>query len=396
MIICYTGETPPDSFASSIFLAGPSPRDAADPNWRPEALETLERLGFEGVVFAPIYRGKPTVPFDYDKQVEWEKKWLNASDLIVFWVPRDLKKLPGFTTNVEYGMWLRSGKVLLGSPEDADKMQYLEWWADQEGVPNYHDLDELLEAAVKRLGEGSMRAGGEREVPLHLWVKPEFQTWLSLQKAQGNRLDGAQVVWTFRVGKNKETAFLWALHVDVWIASEKRSKTNEVAIFRPDISSIVVYCRPPNRTGWDWLLDTEIVLVDEFRSPVANNLGMVREVPGGSSTKPGIEPGTLAAKELEEETGLAISEDRFKFVGLRQVASTLSAHRAHVFAVELTQDEMLTLRWGDSAHGNHDESEYTFTRVMSVVELLGEQSMDWSNLGMFLQALLTAPAPDNL
>jgi len=239
-----------------------------------------------------------------------------------------------------------------------------------------------------------MRAGGEREVPLHLWVKPEFQTWLSLQKAQGNRLDGAQVVWTFRVGKNKETAFLWALHVDVWIASEKRSKTNEVAIFRPDISSIVVYCRPPNRTGWDWLLDTEIVLVDEFRSPVANNLGMVREVPGGSSTKPGIEPGTLAAKELEEETGLAISEDRFKFVGLRQVASTLSAHRAHVFAVELTQDEMLTLRWGDSAHGNHDESEYTFTRVMSVVELLGEQSMDWSNLGMFLQALLTAP--DNL
>ena len=59
MIICYTGETPPDSFASSIFLAGPSPRDAADPNWRPEALETLERLGFEGVVFAPIYRTGP-------------------------------------------------------------------------------------------------------------------------------------------------------------------------------------------------------------------------------------------------------------------------------------------------------------------------------------------------
>jgi 8-oxo-dGTP pyrophosphatase MutT (NUDIX family) len=273
-------------------------------------------------------------------------------------------------------------------------MQYLEWWADQEGVPGYNDLYTLLEDAVEKLGAGATRSGGEREVPLHLWSKPEFQTWLSLQKAQGNRLDGAQVVWTFRVGKNKETTFLWALHVDVWVASEKRSKTNEVVLFRPDISSIVVYCRPPDRAGWDWLLDTEIVLVEEFRSPVANNLGMVREVPGGSSTKPGIDPGTLAAKELEEETGLAISEDRFKFVGWRQVASTLSAHRAHVYAVELTPEEMLALRWDDQTHGNHDETEYTFTRVLTVVDLLGDQSMDWANLGMLLQALLTAP--DNL
>jgi 8-oxo-dGTP pyrophosphatase MutT (NUDIX family) len=390
MITVYTGEIPPDSFTSSIFLAGPSPRTPSDSNWRTEAIKILEGIGYKGVVFAPVYRDKPTAAFDYDKQVEWERQWLNTSDQIVFWVPRDLKTLPGFTTNVEYGMHLRSGKILLGSPEGAPKMDYLEWWAGQEGVENFDDLKAILGRAVEKLGKGALRSGGEREVPLHLWEKPEFQTWVTSQKAVGNRLDGAELVWAVRVGKNKAKTFLWALHVNVWIDSESRSKVNEVVIFRPDISAILAYCRPSLSTENDWLLDTEVVLVREFRSPVNNTTSMVNELPGGSSMKPDMDPITVAASELEEETGLVIPESRFKYVGLRQLASTLSAHRAHVYAVEMTPEEILSVKWAaGTAHGNHEngDSEYTFSHVTTVRDMLRDSSIDWSNLGMVFHVL---------
>jgi len=390
MIVVYTGETPPEGFTSSMFLAGPSPRKPSDPNWRVEAIELLDQLGYKGVVFAPVYRDKPPETFDYEKQVGWERKWLNASDQIVFWVPRDLEKLPGFTTNVEYGMWLRSGKILLGSPEGTPKMDYLDWWAEEEGVENFEDLQAILARAIEKLGSGNLRAGGEREVPLALWKRAEFQRWVNSQKILGNRLDGAEVVWNFRVGENKTRTFLWALHVNVWVASEKRFKTNEVVIFRPDISTIVAYCRPPLSTGNDWLLDTEVVLIREFRSPVNNSLGMVCEVPGGSSVKEGVEADAVASMEFEEETGLSISDHRFRPVGARQVASTLCSHRAHVYAVELTPSEMLTLKWTQgSAFGNVEDTEITYPEVRTVRSILGgrDQSVDWSNVGMIFQAL---------
>lgn len=388
MIVVYTGETPPESFTSSMFLAGPSPRKPADPNWRTEAITLLEELGYEGVVFAPVYRDQPPATFDYDAQVGWERKWLNASDQIVFWVPRDLKTLPGFTTNVEYGMWLRSGKILLGSPEGTPKMDYLDWWAEEEGVENFDTLTGILTRAIKKIGVGALRTGGEREVPLALWSKPEFQDWISSQKVHGNRLDGAEIVWNFRVGEDKSKTFLWALHANLWVASEKRSKTNEVVIFRPDISTVIAYCRPPLSTENDWLLDTEVILIREFRTPVNNALGMVREVPGGSSVKEGVPADTLASMELKEEVGLTIPSTRFRPVGVRQIASTLCAHRAHVYQVELTPSEMLTVKWSQgSSFGNSEDTEITYPEVQTVRSLLQEGSVDWSNLGMIFQSL---------
>lgn len=389
MIVVYTGETPPDSFTSSIFLAGPSPRKPGDANWREGAIKLLEEMGYGGVVFAPVYRDQPPETFDYEAQVGWERRWLNTSDQIVFWVPRDLKTLPGFTTNVEYGMWLRSGKILLGSPDGTPKMDYLDWWAKEEGIENFDTLQGILECVITKLGAGALRTGGEREVPLALWLKPDFQNWVSYHRALGNRLDGAEIVWNFRVGPDKSKTFLWALHANLWVASEKRSKTNEVVIFRPDISTIVAYCRPPLSTENDWLLDTEVVLIREFRSPVNNSLGMVCEVPGGSSLEVGENPDTVASMELSEETGLSIHSSRFQRVGVRQIAATLCAHRAHVYAVELTPSEMLTLKWGQGSVSGGSAEEITYPEVRTLRSLLldQDQSLDWSNIGMLFQAL---------
>lgn len=397
MHIVYTGEEAPTVVTKSIFLAGPSPRNDTDPNWRPKAFKMLEDLGYNGVVYAPIYKDQNKhdngAAFDYEDQIAWESRCLNQTDCIVFWVPRDIKGgVPAFTTNVEFGFWATSGKVVFGAPPKADKNEYLKSLADREGIPVFDTLKATLAEAVKRLGEGAARTGGERDIPLHLWKKPEFQTWLAAQKAAGNILNGATVSWSFRVGKNKERIFLWALHVNVHIAAENRDKINEVLIFRPDISAIVAYCRPAQTIATDELhtnvLDTEIVLVREFRSPVNNSLAMVIEVPGGSSFKSGVPPEVTAAEEMHEETGLQVAADRFIPVGVRQMASTLSAHKAHVYAVELTPDEMLSLKWeAGKVHGNEADTERTYVEVTTVGAMLGGDLVDWANVGMILATL---------
>lgn len=110
----------------SIFLAGPTPRGEKIASWRAEACKILEEKGFEGVVYVPEYSThKPKS--DYVDQAVWERTALSEASLIVFWVPRDLEDLPGFTTNVEFGYWLHSGKVLYGRPDSAVKIKYLDW-----------------------------------------------------------------------------------------------------------------------------------------------------------------------------------------------------------------------------------------------------------------------------
>jgi len=389
MIKVYTGEQPPQSYTKSIFLAGPSPRSSTDKDWRQQALLQLQWWNFDGVVFVPLFRNGPgSQEFDFQAQCDWETKYLAMADCIVFWVPRDMKELPGLTTNVEWGMWFDSGKAVLGYPPEAEHMRYLHWHGKREGVPVHNTLEETIQAALTRLGAGDLRTGGEREVPLFIWSRPEFQDWYAHQRRAGNRLDGAKVVWTFRVGKNKERVFLWALHVDVWIKSEDRHKTNEVVVFRPDISTVVAYC-PPDLAPVDrQILDTRIALVREFRSPANTSDGFIRELPGGSSPKAGEPALGVAVHELEEETGLTIPANRFRYINSKQIAGTLAAHKAHVFAVELSPFEMARLEQMKEPHGVVEDTERTFVEVGTVQHIITSPDIDWAVLGMITAALL--------
>ncbi|TLX16653.1 hypothetical protein [Rhizobium sp. MHM7A] len=58
--------------------------------------------------------------------------------------------MPAFTTNVEFGDWVKSGKVILGAPADGPKMSYLRILAKKYNVPCFDTLDETLQAAVER------------------------------------------------------------------------------------------------------------------------------------------------------------------------------------------------------------------------------------------------------
>lgn len=149
MNLVYSQEQPEDVGSGSIFLAGPSPRQDGGFNWRPDAIELLEKQGFNGSVFIPLPRDG-NWPRDYDKQVDWELKYLNYSTVIIFWIPRDVY-LPGFTTNVEFGMFLKTGKIVLGYPENAEKMKYLDYVARLNNIPISNDLEGTIKNSLDKL-----------------------------------------------------------------------------------------------------------------------------------------------------------------------------------------------------------------------------------------------------
>lgn len=136
-----------EPLAKSIFLAGPTPRDSETKSWRPDALSILEAIGFGGKVFVPEDRNAER-HFEYDDQVHWEWAAINQATVVVFWVPRELKKMPAFVTNVEFGLLASSGKVLLGAPDGAAKMGYLKALAHRFNIPFYSSLEQLLKQAV--------------------------------------------------------------------------------------------------------------------------------------------------------------------------------------------------------------------------------------------------------
>ena len=390
-VIC-AHEPMPMTTRKSIFLAGPTPRDQSTPSWRPRAVRLLHELGFDGHIFVPEDRSG-TFSGDYTGQVEWEREALNMADVIVFWVPRDMATMPALTTNIEWGMWQDSGKAVFGAPPEASSMRYLRWQAQQLKVPAFETLEATLEKSVEILGDGAAREGGAARVPLHIWKHPTFQGWYEAQTAAGNRLDGARVLWTFRVGPERKKVFSWAVHVDVHIASEGRNKVNEFVFGRVDIAAVVLYHLPPLKAyGSEETTrreDAKVVLVREFRSPARTKDGFIVELPAGSIEK--LDPKSAALKELEEETGVILSPDSLRPIGTRQVAGTLSAHTSVVFAAHINEEQLAQIEaTKDEVRGVEVDSERTTVVVDTFKNLLkGAHDVDWSTMGMITTAVLT-------
>lgn len=131
----------------SIFLAGPTPRSDDVPSWRPKAIELLNWFGYEGTVIVPE-TSDGQWKHNYDDQVYWEWAGLNQASVILFWIPRTIDDMPAFTTNVEFGMFAASSKVVYGRPNDTPKMKYLDSLAERYNIPIYTTLESAVIAAI--------------------------------------------------------------------------------------------------------------------------------------------------------------------------------------------------------------------------------------------------------
>lgn len=160
MNIIYTLEEPKNNIGDSIFLAGPTHRikdKASVPkSWRIKAIEYLRKNNFSGTVFFPEWKDN-TKPngWSYSSQVDWEKKYLKASSAIVFWIPRDLDVLPAFTTNIEFGEYLNSGKIFIGAPETAEKNEYLKERCLKRNIKWHDELKDLISNVCEKFNKKS-------------------------------------------------------------------------------------------------------------------------------------------------------------------------------------------------------------------------------------------------
>lgn len=379
MKLIYALEDFPAEITKSIFLAGPTPRDNSIESWRKEAIQILEKLGYDGTVFIPEPRNNQFTK-DYDKQVDWETQMLNAADCIMFWIPRDLEKLPGFTTNVEWGVWENSGKVVIGFPKDSPKNTYLEYQAKKLQVPVTYDLESTIKNAMQIIGEGALRKDGECYVPFYIWKLNEFQDWYNSQKKVGNELRYAKLNYVFIMPKARKV-FLWIMNAHVYVKDEDRVKDIEFILSRTNLCSAVLY-----KKG-NTLEDTEVVLVKEFRTPVNNSEEKVYEIPGGSSTKEKDNIDVIH-DEIKEELGIDIDKKRLEFIEGRQMMATLSAHKCYLYKLELSNEEMDQIKTQKGqVHGVVEDTEMTYTEVFTIKDILSNQLLDWSNLGMILSAI---------
>ena len=141
----------------SVFLAGPTPRNKNVPSWRPDMIKILREKGYTGDILIPEKRGD-YLDYEYVTQTKWEVDHLNAADVIAFWIPRNIETMPAFTTNIEFGEFLHSGKIVLGYPDGAERMRYLQVRADMHQIKVFHSMNDMAEwiAALQRATQDAM------------------------------------------------------------------------------------------------------------------------------------------------------------------------------------------------------------------------------------------------
>ncbi|MEU6481997.1 nucleoside 2-deoxyribosyltransferase domain-containing protein [Streptomyces sp. NPDC047017] len=148
----------PAASSPSVFLAGPTPdKSAPVPSWRPAAAAALDALwtGDQPLtVLSPESRNGQRAD-RYETQVDWETDARAAATAILFWIPRDLRTLPGMTTNVEFGLDVSSGRAVLGCPPDCpnpERNRYLIYVARRHSVPVCETLPDAATAALSLVG----------------------------------------------------------------------------------------------------------------------------------------------------------------------------------------------------------------------------------------------------
>ena len=140
----------------SVFLAGPTIRNGKfEESWRSEAVKIFEELGFDGNLYVPESK-TGVYPDSLRKTAYWEWDRLESSKAILFWIPRDLDLLPGFTTNTEFGRYITlcPENVMLGYPVNAPKNSYIGLMYERfNPTPIYHDLRELIKGTIEKVGK---------------------------------------------------------------------------------------------------------------------------------------------------------------------------------------------------------------------------------------------------
>jgi len=135
----------------AIFLMGPTPRNNEDVSWRDNVVKKFREMNIDNLVLFVPEKRDGNYANSYIDQVEWERTYLDMSDAIFCWVPRDVStSMKGLTTNVEFGQYVSSQKLFYGRPDDADNIRYLDWlYVKEVGRKPQNNVNSLLHECLE-------------------------------------------------------------------------------------------------------------------------------------------------------------------------------------------------------------------------------------------------------
>ncbi|KLI99906.1 nucleoside 2-deoxyribosyltransferase domain-containing protein [Luteimonas sp. FCS-9] len=141
----------PDDGRPTVFLAGSIEMGRAG-DWQQQVQDALADLDVvllnpRRADWNPAWRPEADEP-EFRRQVEWELEALERADLVLmYFAPGTQSPI----TLLEFGLYARSGKLLLAAPAGYFRKGNLDITAERYGVPRVETLPALIEAVRTRL-----------------------------------------------------------------------------------------------------------------------------------------------------------------------------------------------------------------------------------------------------
>jgi 8-oxo-dGTP pyrophosphatase MutT (NUDIX family) len=374
MQIVYIGDPTPNQINKTVYLAGTASNIN---NWRQKAIEILRLLEYDGIVFVPQWK-ENTLLIDSEKERKWEEKCVAMSDHILFYFDRDIdNNIIGIESTDLFGKLKDNKNVVLVTNPNAKLVDYQITYVKEHNIPHFQELYNGIKHIINQQTD-IIRRDGERFIPQFIWKTPQFNSWYKSHQKLGNWISDARLLISHGT---YDFIFAYTLWVNIFIKSENRFKNNEFIISRTDIASCVIFKRA------EQLVDTEIILVSEFRTPVNNESGVVLELPGGSSNN-NVSMTETVLSEIKEETGFNADPQRLTFHNSAQTYATMLTHHSHLYSYELDDIEYNIISMNNNkTFGNIEETEYTTVKIMKLGEILNNNNIDWTTIGQILTVM---------
>ena len=184
-----------------VFLAGPM---SGAPYWQSSVPKIAEKMGITDITWLSPRKTMRHVPSK--TQIDWETRGLRLCDLILFWIPNQVKETKGKdyaqTTRMELAENLARGKkIILGIDTDIRGTRHMKYMADRYGISQVHTSLEGCLEELKLWVEQCEKA----EAKTHYLLNPGFDCQETLaEKPQFVDMDAMNLTiaekWNQRIG----------------------------------------------------------------------------------------------------------------------------------------------------------------------------------------------------
>jgi hypothetical protein len=138
-----TAPEPIGDLGFKVYLAGAIDMGKAI-NWQAYIIQSLSL--YDGLVLLNPRRDKFTDD-TLDEQITWELHAMDTANLILMWFPKEAKAPISF---FETGLYMGSGKLVLGAEHGFYRRRNLEMTSERYSVPLWSTLEETAEEVIKR------------------------------------------------------------------------------------------------------------------------------------------------------------------------------------------------------------------------------------------------------